>query len=103
MTTIPLAAVKVWRVCFTTTDAGLTMVTKADEEIECLLGLLLEVTVWLEVYFRCCSCCCMRFCRASLANLVISSSLCSSLHHQSYRVFGLNLSPHTLHLRLFGG
>lgn len=27
------------------------MVTKADEEIECLLGLLLEVTVWLEVYF----------------------------------------------------
>lgn len=51
MTTIPLAAVKVWRVCFTTTDAGLIMVTKADEEIECLLGLLLEVTVWLEVYF----------------------------------------------------
>lgn len=51
MTTIPLAAVKVGRVCYTATDAGLIVVTKADEEIECLLGLLLEVTVWLEVYF----------------------------------------------------
>ena len=45
---VPLAAMQIGRIGFAATDAGLVMVSKADELVEGLLGLLLEVTVGLE-------------------------------------------------------